>query len=199
MNTSLQFVDLGLISGVLWADRNIGANTPEKMGNYYRFGETIPCTQNSGKYQIRNFNECICATEFDVSYIQSNKQYRMPTREDVVELIGFCKIKPRYGFYDYKEKRYKYVKGYDVYGPNNNSIFLPQISNIDETTVMEKINTDIRPNIYWTGTTHPNHLSAFALHLSVNQNLYVAELMSVAACVRPVTHKYDKAEGRFLK
>ncbi|MBR4826748.1 MAG: Ig-like domain-containing protein [Bacteroidales bacterium] len=35
-------VDLGLPSGVLWADRNVGATTPEDYGEYYAWGEIDP-------------------------------------------------------------------------------------------------------------------------------------------------------------
>ena len=35
-------VDLGLPSGTLWANRNIGANTPEEKGNFFAWGETEP-------------------------------------------------------------------------------------------------------------------------------------------------------------
>lgn len=40
--TSLQWVDLGLPSGLLWADRNVGAKSAEDYGNYYAWGETAP-------------------------------------------------------------------------------------------------------------------------------------------------------------
>lgn len=40
--TSVQWVDLGLPSGLLWADRNVGAENPEDYGNYYAWGETAP-------------------------------------------------------------------------------------------------------------------------------------------------------------
>ena len=39
---SVQWVDLGLPSGLLWADRNVGASSPEFYGNYYAWGETAP-------------------------------------------------------------------------------------------------------------------------------------------------------------
>ena len=39
---SVQWVDLGLPSGLLWADRNVGASSPEVYGNYYAWGETAP-------------------------------------------------------------------------------------------------------------------------------------------------------------
>lgn len=40
--TTVQWVDLGLPSGLLWADRNVGASSPEDYGNYYAWGETTP-------------------------------------------------------------------------------------------------------------------------------------------------------------
>ena len=33
-------IDLGLPSGILWADRNIGAATPEDAGLYFQWGDT---------------------------------------------------------------------------------------------------------------------------------------------------------------
>ena len=36
----LEYVDLGLPSGTLWATCNVGANKPEDYGNYYAWGET---------------------------------------------------------------------------------------------------------------------------------------------------------------
>ncbi len=41
-STTVKWVDLGLPSGLLWADRNIGASKPENYGNYYAWGETSP-------------------------------------------------------------------------------------------------------------------------------------------------------------
>ena len=39
-NTPAGWVDLGLPSGLLWAECNLGATTPEGYGNYYAWGET---------------------------------------------------------------------------------------------------------------------------------------------------------------
>lgn len=38
------FVDLGLPSGLLWADRNVGASQPAAYGDYFAWGETKPKT-----------------------------------------------------------------------------------------------------------------------------------------------------------
>lgn len=40
--TDVIWVDLGLPSGLLWADRNVGADSPADYGNYYAWGETSP-------------------------------------------------------------------------------------------------------------------------------------------------------------
>lgn len=37
-------VDLGLPSGLLWADRNIGAASPEDAGLYFQWGDTVGYT-----------------------------------------------------------------------------------------------------------------------------------------------------------
>ena len=42
-----QMVDLGLPSGTLWADRNVGAEAPEEYGDYFAWGETDPKSQYS--------------------------------------------------------------------------------------------------------------------------------------------------------
>lgn len=46
------WVDLGLPSGLLWANRNIGALAPEDFGDYFAWGETFPkSTYNWNTYR----------------------------------------------------------------------------------------------------------------------------------------------------
>ena len=40
-------VDLGLPSGTKWANVNVGATTPEACGDYFQWGETVPCTDTT--------------------------------------------------------------------------------------------------------------------------------------------------------
>ena len=47
--TDVVWVDLGLPSGLLWADRNVGADTPEEYGDYCAWGE-------KGMKEVYNFN-----------------------------------------------------------------------------------------------------------------------------------------------
>lgn len=39
-NCTYNMVDLGLPSGTLWADRNVGATNPEHYGSYFQWGDT---------------------------------------------------------------------------------------------------------------------------------------------------------------
>lgn len=39
-NTTVEWIDLGLPSGLLWNSCNLGATSPEEYGNYYAWGET---------------------------------------------------------------------------------------------------------------------------------------------------------------
>ena len=128
-------VDLGLPSGTLWADRNIGADSPEGYGDYFAWGETRPksvydwstykyckgsgttltkyCTDSSnGKVD----NKTVLEAVDDAATANWGKSWRMPTHTEQKELIEKCKWSwtTRNG-----------IKGYKVTGPNGNSIFLP--------------------------------------------------------------------------
>lgn len=38
-----EYVDLGLPSGLKWATCNVGASAPEEYGDYFAWGDTVPC------------------------------------------------------------------------------------------------------------------------------------------------------------
>ena len=113
---SVQLINLGLPSGTLWADRNIGADAPEKAGDYFRFGETTPFTEDSPEYIYDDINESIAGTDRDAATVNLGSNYRTPTFEQIKELLDECK---------WKWTKQNGVKGMKVTGPNGNSIFLP--------------------------------------------------------------------------
>ena len=121
---TIQMVDLGLPSGTKWADRNLGADAPEGYGDYYRWGETTPhedyeahpyphLTKN-GKF--KNLGDNIAGTEYDAATVNLGKDYRMPTFDQVKELLDCC---------TWKWTTLNGVKGMKVTGPNGNHIFFP--------------------------------------------------------------------------
>ena len=115
-SATFQLVDLGLSSGTLWADRNIGADAPEDAGDYYRFGETVAFTEDSPEYVYDDIEESIAGTERDAATVNLDKNYKMPTLDQIKELIDECK---------WKWTKQNGVKGMKVTGPNGNSIFFP--------------------------------------------------------------------------
>ncbi len=128
-------VDLGLPSGTLWADRNIGANSPEGYGDYFAWGETRPksvydwstykycngssdtmtkyCTNSS--YGIVD-NKTVLEAADDAATANWGKFWRMPTHAEQEELNSKC---------TWTWTTRNGVKGYKVIGPNGNRIFLP--------------------------------------------------------------------------
>ena len=139
-------IDLGLPSGTLWADRNVGAINIDDIGDYFAWGETQP----KNKYEVNNYkfrtkgkiakqykksnleigkyvikqdfstfkdNNNTLFFEDDAAYQNLGKEWRMPSIEQLKELRTHCKwVK--------KTNGYK-CAGYEITGPNGNTLFLP--------------------------------------------------------------------------
>lgn len=74
-------VDLGL--SVLWSDRNVGAATPETIGNYYAWGEkSVKLNYTYDNWAFNKGDKC-----YDVAYLKWGKQWRYPTLKQWKELI----------------------------------------------------------------------------------------------------------------
>ena len=104
-----EYVDLGLPSGLKWATYNVGATKPEEYGGYYAWGEierkndftwstykwcngsentmTKYCTDsNYGTVD----NKTVLDLEDDVAHVKWGGSWRMPTAEELLELIDNC-------------------------------------------------------------------------------------------------------------
>ena len=100
-------IDLGLPSGTLWADRNIGAATSEDSGLYFQWGDTQGYTAEQVGvnkqfaedysdykwYSDRVFtkyntvdNKVTLDLEDDAAYVIMGSNWRMPTLEELKEL-----------------------------------------------------------------------------------------------------------------
>ena len=92
-----QYIDLGLPSGTLWADRNIGATEPEEYGNFYAWGETEPKSEytwdnykwgkDCTKYNNKDRKK-VLDPEDDVVYLNTKGKAHIPTIEQIRELIN---------------------------------------------------------------------------------------------------------------
>lgn len=125
-------VDLGLTSGTLWADRNLGAESPDKYGDFYAWGET----ETKSTYLLSNYshynadNETfdspykgvkgIQGTEQDAAHVIWGGNWVIPTPTQFSELVEQCTWEWQN---DYNSTG---VKGYLVKSKkNSNYIFLP--------------------------------------------------------------------------
>ena len=128
-------VDLGLPSGTLWADRNVGADAPEAYGDYFAWGETEPKSYyywdsykwcNGTDYTQTKYctyssygtvdNKTVLDLEDDAAYVNMGADWRMPTLTEQRELLDNC---------TWEWTTQNGVKGYKVTGKNGNSLFLP--------------------------------------------------------------------------
>ena len=111
------YVDLGL--SVKWATCNVGATTPEDYGHYFAWGETSPKDEytddNSSTYSMQ-MSDISGNAQYDAATANWGGDWRMPTRAEQQELLNNC---------TWTWTTQNGVNGYNVKGPNGNSIFLP--------------------------------------------------------------------------
>ena len=94
-----EFVDLGLLSGTLWATCNVGATSPEQAGLYFALGETTGFTAEQVKSGVRKFNSASYTApsvsgnltlEQDAAHVNLGGNWRMPTKAECQELLDNC-------------------------------------------------------------------------------------------------------------
>ena len=134
-------VDLGL--SVKWADMNVGATKPEEAGYFFTWGDVEPLVEDEvqlfNRHSWYNYRWCkgterslrkyntkedygivdqrtTLLPEDDAATIYWQGDWRMPTKEEVDELLEKCK-------WEWTEQNG--VKGAIITGPNGNHIFLP--------------------------------------------------------------------------
>lgn len=178
-----EYVDLGLPSGLKWATCNIGAAKPEEYGSYYAWGETekkSSYTKEEYKYyessSFVNIGSNISGTQYDVAHVKWGSSWRMPTRNEIKELVNNC---------IWEWTTYNGTKGQIATGPNGNSIFLPAAGN--------RYNTDLynlgSRGYYWSATLDED-LNKYAYRLSFDSEFSYWNDWEGRGCgfpVRPVT------------
>ena len=159
-------VDLGLPSGTIWAGWNVGADSPMSTGDYFAWGEieaksnydwenyfdivTVKkdiygnYTKPTFKIYHVNAKTSIIGTNRDVAYVKWGYPWKMPSKEQLEELVRECKI---------SQASLPGNRWFVVFtGPNGKSIIFP--------TSGEKYKTEIRDKYYngtliWSGELRP--------------------------------------------
>ena len=126
-----KFIDLGLPSGLLWAETNIGAKTAADDGNYYAWGERdTKSTYNESTYFDSNYttysirDDTTLEMKHDAARRNWGEDCRMPTRKEFEELCNsnYC----TWTWTSMTASDGSSIDGYKVTSvKNGNSIFLP--------------------------------------------------------------------------
>lgn len=159
------YVDLGLPSGTLWAEYNVGANAPEEYGDYFAWGETNSksnyswgtyqhcngtnntftkyCTQAS--YGYNNFvdNLTILLPEDDAATVNWGSGWRMPSESEWEEL---------YTNTTHTWTTRNGVKGRLFTAANGNTIFLPAAGYHSGNSFFDAS----EEGYYWSNSLHTN-------------------------------------------
>lgn len=180
-----RWVDLGLPSGILWAKYNVGATSPEEYGGYYAWGETEEkkgyCSDN---YLLADIKECICGTCYDVATVKWGDGARMPTFEDIEELFDYSTL---------EIIKYNGKHGYNIKGPNGNSIFFPPAGYHGATGIGGENNI----GCYWTGSYSIENCSPYELYFNGNTAWTYANFQQYHGLpVRPVKDKTVDIENQ---
>ena len=186
-------VDLGL--SVRWANSNLGAEKPEDYGDYYAWGETETKdnydwsaykfgTRNSGPFSKYNTmesygevdNKTVLDLEDDVVSVKLGGTWRIPTWEELEELINNC---------TWEWTWMHGVNGYLVTGSNGNSIFLPAAGSKDFAGICG----EGTGGVYWSSSLNPDYPcnagGFFFPSSGVSLNIYNSRNDGLS--VRPVT------------
>ena len=100
---TMEYVDLGLPSKIMWAKCDLGATSPEKYGDEYSWGETWTKINYDyyyftdivegqyTKYDSRD-KRFFLEKEDDVAYLRLGEGWRYPTWNEVQELYDNCTV-----------------------------------------------------------------------------------------------------------
>ena len=176
----VEYVDLGLPSGLKWAKCNLGASKPSDYGDYYSWGETAPKADydwptykwmqagksNSNyitKYTVADGQTWGIRYDSSGTFIGDNKTVLDAADDAATANLGSpwrmptdVEIKELRDNCTWTRTTQDGVNGYQVDGPNGNAIFLPAAGYYKGTMRYER-----GSGYYWSSSLHTD-LSFFA-------------------------------------
>ena len=187
-------IDLGLPSGTKWACCNVGADSPRAFGGYYAWGEKeekdtyseatylyASWDGSKGDYVWEDIGGNISGTGYDVATSSWGEGWRMPSLEQLEELLGKC---------TYELHTESDTQGILFKGDNGNSLFIPFAG----ARMGKKTSYVGSYSFCWSGTASPSN-AAKAYMLKVFPNGYAENLIDgrhYGISVRPVSTGISK-------
>ncbi len=181
-----KFINLGLPSGLFWAETNVGASSSSDDGDYFAWGETASKSyydwntykwgsdyNNLSKYNISDGKTTLDA-EDDAATVNWGAPCRMPDTSEFEELYNKC---------DWSWQG----NGYLVTGPNGSTIFFPASGYFQDGSPIGYGSQ----GRYWSRSLYSNNTN-MAHYLYFRRN-YVKPTGGSSRCkglpVRPVAEK----------
>lgn len=145
-----EYVDLGLPSGLKWATCNVGASDMTQTGNFYAWGEVeTKTTYNLQTYSSPAFFSV--PKEYDAASLSWGGSWRMPTEEEVRELM-------ENGEWILRNAGYR-VKG-TADGYTNASILFPFTGSMEDSVLSNTSN-----GYFWTASSSDKNGLPYVLML----------------------------------
>ena len=173
------YVDLGLPSGVKWATCNVGASKPEDYGDYFAWGETSPKAEYTYENSLtcgEQMSDVSGNAQYDAATANWGGSWKMPTREQMEELVEHC---------EWEWTQVNGVYGSKVIGPNGSCIFFPAAGGRYGSSLYN----DGTYGLYWSSTPYDYDNDYYAYGLSfLNGYEYVRyHYRYDGLTVRPIT------------
>ena len=155
--STMEYVDLGLPSGLKWAKCNLGASKPSESGDFYSWGEIAPKTwfqwetykwmqagqsdeKHITKYTIADGETEAIWYDSSGAFIGDNKTVLVAADDAATANLGspwrmptYDEIKELFDNSTWTWTTQDGVNGYQVDGPNGNAIFLPAAGNREDS------------------------------------------------------------------
>ena len=153
-----EYVDLGL--SVKWATCNVGATYPYQPGYHFAWGETKLKSfydYSNSKTNGKLMDDIAGDPDYDAAHVKWGGSWRLPTRDEMWELIDNCDWE-----WDTKSKGYKVTSK-----KNGSYIFLPAAGYY----LGKKLRQDGSCGTYWSST--PEEGNTYRTHrLFLDKNLH---------------------------
>lgn len=167
-----QAIDLGL--SVLWAECNVGAESPWQVGGLYAWGDAKGTMQSFDTKDYVSGIKDICGSSYDIAHVTWGGYWRLPRIEEYEELMYACT-------WTWEERNGQ--TGYTVKGKNGNTIFLPAGGHREYDTVVDKDTW----GDYWSGSNYNDSKGwAWSFGFNKEQKNTYHYFKSMGRCVRPV-------------